>query len=63
MESSEEIYNPDVPITLKESTSLFPNNLSVWGNNGAVHYTVTSKGVVNLVIGSYNLFKAVTFHR
>lgn len=50
MESSEEIYNPDVPITLKESTSLFPNNLSVWGNNGAVHYTVTSKGVVNLVI-------------
>ena len=47
----EEPYIPDVPITMKESTSLFPNNLSVWGHSGTLHYVVTSRGLVNIVVG------------
>ncbi|KAL5262766.1 hypothetical protein ACHWQZ_G008232 [Mnemiopsis leidyi] len=46
----EEPYIPDVPITMKESTSLFPNNLSVWGHSGTLHYVVTSRGLVNIVV-------------
>eukprot|EP00116_Pleurobrachia_bachei_P003023 sb/3463285/ len=47
---SDEIYQPEAPITMKESTSLYPNNLSIWSGNGATHYIVASKGLVNLVI-------------
>lgn len=46
----DELYTADVPIVLKESASLFPNNLSAYGASGTLHYLVSSKGQVNIVI-------------
>ena len=50
---SDELYQPEAPITMKESTSLYPNNLSIWSQNGTTHFVVSSKGLVNLVIGRW----------
>ena len=48
----EEMWVPKLPLTMKESTALFPNNLSASSvGGGAMNYVVASRGVVNVVVG------------
>jgi len=47
---ADELYSPDTPLSMKDSASLFPNNLSTWGAGGTMHYVVSTKGSVNIII-------------